>query len=44
MTDPNVLNGLNFLKSFWYSWSTDIDDDVDITNRSIMKENATRKE
>ena len=26
--DPTILKGLDFSKSFWYLWPTEIDDDV----------------
>ena len=44
MTDPDVLNDLSFSKSFWCSWPTKIDYDVDNMNSTILKEKNSRKD
>ena len=42
--DPGILKSLDFSKSFWYLWPTEIDDDVSNINSAIVKENHGRKE
>ena len=42
--DPVILKSLDFSKSFWYLWPTEIDDDVSNINIAIVKENHNRKE
>ena len=42
--DPDSLKTLNFSKTFWYLWPTEIDDDVHNINRTIVKEKYDRKE
>ena len=44
MKDPDVFNDLKFSKSFSYLWPTEIDDDVNVANRQIVKETTNRKE
>ena len=40
----SAINTRNSLKSFWYLWPTEIDDDVNNINSAIVKENHSRKE